>query len=389
MWQTLLFIGTAAIFVAMAFSALWHLRWVRRLPELATLVTPERPGSSASPKRVRCSVVIAARDEEARIEQTIRHLLVQRGVDLEVIVVDDRSRDRTGEILRTLAAEDSRLQVKTIDTLPAGWLGKCHACHLGAQQAQGDWILFTDADCWLKPDLIARALRVAERENAEHITLASGLSSSSPGLRASHLAFLLSTSNWFSATNRDTGRRHLGFGAFNLVRADSYQQCGGYEALKLTVLDDVKLGLLLQRAGKRTRAFMGGDDVEAHWGANAFSIVKIMEKNYFAAIEYRTWLVILGSAVMLFLSATVILGLLSGTVVGLLAAISPLAMIIPGVVIAQRLRWCQATALLIPLMFPIFYCALVNSAFVTLRQGGIRWRDTFYPLAKLRAESVR
>src|SRR6478735_1250320 len=108
MWATLIFSATAALFLAMTLTALWHLRWVRRLPSLEALEVAER--SSASPKRpVRCSVIIAARDEEARIESTIRHLLAQRGVEAEFIVVDDRSTDQTGEILRRLAKEDPRL----------------------------------------------------------------------------------------------------------------------------------------------------------------------------------------------------------------------------------------------------------------------------------------
>ncbi len=97
MWAKLIFDGTAALFLGMTIAALLNLRWVRRLPSLEALASE----LFASPleKAMRCSVVIAARDEEARIEQTIRHLLAQRGVELEIIVVDDRSADRTGEIL--------------------------------------------------------------------------------------------------------------------------------------------------------------------------------------------------------------------------------------------------------------------------------------------------
>lgn len=368
------------MFLGMTLVTLWHLRWVRRLPGSETF-PPSR-------EKIRCSVVIAARDEEARIEQTIRRVLGQRGVELELVVVDDRSRDRTGEILRALAKEDSRLVVKRVDVLPEGWLGKCHACHVGADAATGDWILFTDADCWIKPDVIKRALREAHRANVDHVTLASGLAAKSPGLAASHLAFLMGTANWFSGTNRKSGKRHLGFGAFNLVRTEVYRQCGGYEALRLTVLDDVKLGLLVRRAGKRTRAFIGGDDVEAHWGTNAFSIIKIMEKNYFAALEYRTWLVAAGTVFMVLLSALLVLGLISGTMAGVIAALSPLSMILPGILLARRLQWPWASALLIPFLFPIFHFALLNSTFATLRQGGIRWRETFYPLDVLRAGDI-
>jgi glycosyltransferase involved in cell wall biosynthesis len=92
-------------------------------------------------------------------------------VAVDVIVVDDRSTDQTPGILRRLASEDTRLQAARVEVLPDGWLGKCHACHVGARIATGEWILFTDRDCWLKPDVIARALRVADRDAADHITL--------------------------------------------------------------------------------------------------------------------------------------------------------------------------------------------------------------------------
>src|SRR5437870_13530146 len=156
MWATLLFSGTAALFLAMTFAALWHLRWVRRLPALETFTAADRSASSAE-ARVRCSVVIAARNEEERIEETIRHLLAQRGVEAEFIIVDDRSTDRTGEILRRLAQEDARVRIKRVEVLPNGWLGRCHACHLCATLATGEWVLFMGADCWFEPDCIARA----------------------------------------------------------------------------------------------------------------------------------------------------------------------------------------------------------------------------------------
>src|SRR5437870_6601407 len=217
MWATLLFSGTAALFLAMTFAALWHLRWVRRLPALETFTAADRSASSAE-ARVRCSVVIAARNEEERIEETIRHLLAQRGVEAEFIIVDDRSTDRTSEILRRLVKEDARVQVKRVDVLPEGWLGKCHACHVGANAATGEWILFTDADCWLKPDVIARAVSVARREAAEHITLTPGVLPETLGARAWHLAFLMSVADWISKVNRDVPKRYLGVGAFNLMR---------------------------------------------------------------------------------------------------------------------------------------------------------------------------
>src|SRR3954447_16352320 len=136
MWLTCLFLGVTALFVFMALSTLWHMRWVQRLPSGETLsIGAATAGHQSGP---RCSIIVAARDEESRIEGTIRHLLALKDVDAEFLVVDDRSVDGTPEILLRLAAEDSRLQIKRVDSLPEGWLGKCHACHVGASAATGE-----------------------------------------------------------------------------------------------------------------------------------------------------------------------------------------------------------------------------------------------------------
>ncbi|MEO8351224.1 MAG: glycosyltransferase family 2 protein [Chthoniobacteraceae bacterium] len=370
------------LFVGMSLTTLWHLRWVHRLPALEALPPPpvEPP---------RCSVIIAARDEEAQIEGTIQSLLAQEGVEIELIVVDDRSSDHTAKIVRTLAIGDERVHLKRVDVLPEDWLGKCHACHLGALAATGDWILFTDADCWLKPDVIVRALRVAERDHADHVTMAAGTKIASVGARAWYLLFLTGLLGWFSGVNRDRPRAHVGIGAFNLVRAAAYRQCGGYKALRLTVVDDIKLGLLLRRSGKRTRAFLGGDDVECHWGMTVRSMIKIMEKNYFAALDYRIGVAVAGALFVTLLVVVLIVSLLSRTAIGLAAALSPLTLIVPAGILARRVVWTWPCAVCMPFMFLAFLYALLNSTFTTLSRGGIRWRETFYPLANLRAGNVQ
>jgi hypothetical protein len=385
MWMNTLFLGVAALLAAGALSGCWHGRWMRRLPGLGD----DSPAAPAEPTRTRCSVIVAARDEEARIEQTVRRLLAQRDVELEVIVVDDRSTDRTGAILAALAREDSRVRPQRVDVLPEGWLGKCHACHRGAMAATGDWLLFTDADCWSRPDVLRRALAAAQQAGVEHVTLSSGLAVSGPGLRAGSLLFHLSLANWFSGVNRDRPKAHVGFGAFNLVRASAYRACGGYEALRLTVLDDVKLGLLIRRAGFRTRAFLGGSDVEALWGTRLWDSVRLMEKNYFAALEFSLPLALGVCGFLCFLMGTAVMGAIVGTPAGWVAAVSPWFLAIPGAILSRRLGWPWWQALGMPLALPVFVSALVHSTYRTLSRGGVRWRETFYPLAVLRAGRVR
>ena len=384
MWLTLIFGGTAVLFLGMSAAAVFHSRWARRLPSLEELCVTVRGRPP-----IRCSVVLAARDEAARIESTVRHLLAQTGVQVEIIVVDDRSTDRTSEILQRLAAEDTRLQVKRVEVLPEGWLGKCHACHLGANAATGDWILFTDADCWLRPDVIQRALAVAERAKADHVTLTAGVVPESVGAQAWHLAFLFSLANWFSGVNRDKPRKYLGMGAFNLARASAYRECGGYAALRLTVLDDVRLGLLLRRAGKRTRGFIGGADAECHWSPTARGMIKIMEKNFFAAMDYRLVPALVAGLGGILVWSVAIIGPFTGTVAGLAAGLAVLSLMLPAGILARRLGWCFRGAALMPFIFPVLFYAMLNSAWVTVRQGGVRWRDTFYPLKDLRAGGVR
>ena len=337
----------------------------------------------------RVSVVVAARDEAAGIEASVRTLLAQRDVALEVMVVNDRSVDETGPIVHRLAAGDARLRVIEVATLPEGWLGKCHACHVGAAAASGDWILFTDADCRLPPDVVARALRVAARAGVDHVALTPGLTGATIGAKAWHLVFLGSIGSWIANANRDVKDAYVGIGAFNLVRAAVYRAGGGHEALRLTVIDDIRLGLLVRRAGGRTRGFIGGPDAACDWAKTVVEAVRLTEKNYFAAVDYRLAPAFGGPVVFALLHAAVLAGLASGTWLGLAAGLSPLLLAPPAAVYARRLDWPLLPALLAPAFYPVVMFAVLRSAVITLRQGGIRWRDTFYPLAQLRNGALR
>ena len=191
-----------------------HQRWAHRLPSLdACRRTPA--GRRARP----VSVVIAARDEAAAIEAPSGALLAQQGVALEVIVVSDRSIDGTADIVRRLGGRGSAGARRRGDArCPTRWLGKSHALHIGAAAATGDWILFTDADCRLAPDVVARALRGAARERVDHVALTPAPIAAHARRQRLVLVFGASIANWFGRANRDLPGGHFGFGAFNLVR---------------------------------------------------------------------------------------------------------------------------------------------------------------------------
>jgi hypothetical protein len=118
-------------------------------------------------------------------------------------------------------------------------------------------------------------------------------------------------------------------------------------------------------------------------------MVKIMEKNCFAALDYRLGLALAGTVFVIIISAILVLGLVSGTAGGLVAAFSPLSLILPAAILARRLGWSWPCTIFVPFMCPVFLYALLNSTFLALRQGGIRWRETFYSLKTLRKGNVR
>jgi hypothetical protein len=230
---------------------------------------------------------------------------------------------------------------------------------------------------------------VADWEDAGHVTLTPGVAAKTPGAQPWHVAFLLSISHWISGVNRDRPKAFVGVGAFNLVRAATYRRCGGYQALRLTVVDDVKLGLLMRRAGVRTRAFIGADEIECHWGTTVGGLIKVMEKNFFAALEFRLAAVVALAVGGVLMMGAVIIGPFTGSIAGIAAGLAPLSLVVPAAIGARRLGWSIGSAVAAPFMFPVFLYAMVRSTFVALRHGGIRWRDTFYPLNLLRAGNLR
>ena len=336
----------------------------------------------------RVSVIITARDEEARIETSVRRMLDQADIDVEVVVVDDRSADRTPAIVSALEREDSRVRVQRIDHLPDDWLGKPHACHVGAGLASGEWLLFSDADAWLTRRVIARAIDAALAADADHVCLIPSEPDATVAARATLINLSAGLVNYAARANRDDPRSMIGVGAFNLVRAESYRTIGGHEPLRLEVVDDLKLGLLLRRAGFRSRAFGSVGDVEVHWSPTARQLIRALEKNMFAMLDFSALRAVIALGGLSLLVGVALATPFVGGVAGLVALGGWLTTLVPSLMMARRARWGVLAAFLTPFMMPVMIHAVANSAWVTLRQRGIRWRGTFYPLDVLRRGRV-
>src|SRR5271157_3601601 len=121
------------------------------------------------------SVIFAARDEAENLPAALASLLGLTYPRYEVIAVNDRSSDETSGILNQFARTSKLLRVIYIHELPAGWLGKTHALNAGGQASSGEWLVFTDADVHFDPDVLSRALWLAEERGWDHMTLLSGM----------------------------------------------------------------------------------------------------------------------------------------------------------------------------------------------------------------------
>jgi hypothetical protein len=387
-----------------------------RLPRL--IDAPERRpdsapdharGSPADPSAPRVSLIVPARNEEEHIEAALRSLLSQDHPALEVIAVEDRSDDATGRILRSLAAQDPRLRVVGIDELPEGWLGKPHALAQGLKAATGDWLLLTDADVRMAPDVVRRAVALAERERVEHLAVFPDLLGGTFGLRVvagtfgAHLLARLS----LRRLRNPRSLHSIGVGAFNLVRRDLMERTPGFEWLRMEVADDLGLGRMVKMAGGRTLVVSGCGKVVVPWYRDVPDMIRGLEKNSFGFIAgyrpLRALALALGAATFALAPwLTLLLSTAAGQALagpgqgaistgarasvlllplGLSALLAPVAC---GIVGRVRYRLEILPALLVPLGLLTLSWSLLLSAFHGWRRGGIVWRGTFYRLSELR-----
>jgi len=351
------------------------------------------------------TIVVPARNEEAEIEPALRSVLELNYPRFEIVAVNDRSTDQTGAIMDRIAAEPAaqgRLRVIHVRNLPAGWLGKVHAMWLGsqgnasqknaaqgtaAQQITSDWLLFTDADCVFRPDCLRRAIHYATKTATDHLvlfptahmkTLGERMMIGFPQVMAS---FVMRA--W--KVRDPNARDHIGVGAFNLVRRSAYEAIGTYEALRLEVVDDIKLGEAIKKAGLRQDVVFGHEFVSLRWAVGAAGVVANLEKNLFAFLRFRVSLALVVCALTLFLCVCPFLGLL-------LApgwARAPFAVAIAMIALVYTLtgRYMASSPwmfLTCPIAALIFAFATLQSAFIAVRDGAITWRGTRYPLEELR-----
>src|SRR5438105_7067485 len=348
------------------------LRTIVNLSLIPRLRADMRPASAPL-----VSVIIPARDEAHIIERTVRAFLAQTYVNLEVIVVNDRSADGTGDIVR--AIHDDRLTVIDGSEPSAGWLGKPWALHQGSDAARGELLLFVDADVFYAPAAVAAAVAHAHDRHSALLTLfprfemrGFGENAAMPMLAMFCFTFMPA---WMSNRTRFAALA-IGGGTGNLVTRSAYAASGGHEALRDAVVDDVALARLVRRSGGTTEVVRADGLVSLRMYHGLAEVVEGFTKNAFAIYgrNYVFGLLINAAALIFHILPYVLAFAGDRTGVTTVVIIS-----ITRLILFRSLRYRLDSALFLhPVMVAIWIWIFLRSMWLTGIRRKLLWRGRTY-----------
>ncbi|MCU1248607.1 MAG: glycosyl transferase family 2 [Edaphobacter sp.] len=359
------------------------------LPSIPNLLLPEHNIAPAGSLSI--TIIVPARNEAADIAATLHSLLAQDYPNLQIIAVDDRSTDQTGDLIDTIATEHpDQLRALHVTELPAGWLGKTHAMALAARQASTDYLLFTDADVLFRSDAIRRALAHAVATSADHlVTIPTTLIHRWD--EAAILGFFQTFALWgarpWRVADAKSKRDALGIGAFNLLSRSAYLHIGGFESLRMEILEDLALARRIKHAGLVQRVAFGRGLVSLHWASGVAGLVGVMTKNLFSAFRFSIGLALLG-CLWLFVFCVAPAAGLFFTPTRIPATLTIAAVVWAYGLMSRHSGISTGYALFFPFGALVFIFTLLRSMLMTLKRGGVMWRGTFYPLAELRKNAA-
>lgn len=358
------------------------------LPALVTAVNlvvfraPPRPRLET---RAKVSLLIPARDEETNIGGALRAALASEGVELEVLVLDDASTDRTAAIVAACMRDDARLRLVAAPPLPPGWCGKQHACHVLAGHARHPLLVFIDADVRLAPEALMRIAGLLERKG---IDLASGFPEQQTGTLPEALVVPLIHVLLLGYLPIPLARRSrdpafgAGCGQLMAVRRDAYRRAGGHAAIRNSRHDGLMLPRAFRRAGcatelfdatdlARCRMYRGGREV---WHGFAKNATEGMAR----PLALPLWTLLLGGGhVLPFL---VLLAALAAGAWSALAASALAGACVYGIRTALTLRFRQSWlgVLLHPLGIALLLALQWSALLAALRGRPAVWRGRAY-----------
>jgi chlorobactene glucosyltransferase len=363
------------------------------------LIANLRMVEKATPSRVNptglewVSVLVPARNEARNIRRCLESLLAQDYPLMEVLVLDDGSTDETPEIVAEMARRDPRLRLIPGQPLPAGWMGKNFACYQLAQEARGDWLLFTDADTVHHPQAVSWALTAAKQNRADLVTLVPHAVTHTFG---EQLLLPIIPFGILSLFPLALGARlripafTMAIGTFMLFRRETYERIGGHAAVRGEIAEDVVLARRIRRHGGRVVLLDGADYLDVHFYRGFWESWHGLAKSAFAALEYHLLLTVLMLLFYGFLFLWPVFLLYGGLLLGRMGE-PALRLALFQVflnsglwyAVAVRFRLPRITAFLYPVTVLLVILVVLDSMRMTV-WGGIGWKERVYRVRELR-----
>jgi glycosyltransferase involved in cell wall biosynthesis len=372
------------------FCLLWCVSFILTLYSLFVLRIFEKINPPSPQKWPRLSIVIATCNDADTIEKAVNTLLQQDYPDLEIVVVNDRSTDGTGALIEKIAREDSRVRTAHIQHLPPGWLGKVHALHVGTQKVSGEWILYTDADVHFRQGTLRKALALVLADQTDHLVLMPIPHNNSFWFEVVMMAFgpLFVLATRATLIGKPGSKAFVGAGAFNLIRKAALDRTEGFPWLRMEVVDDVGLGLMLQRSGAKSSFAVTLQGISLTWYPSLSAMFKGLEKNIFGVAAYYSIARMIGIIALMWAYAIApLIAILCAYVPYLFAAgvIAYLSLLAGA--LGMKIKFKQK---LLPLLFlqvglVLISIMLLRSGILCALRGGIIWRGTRYSIDELRA----
>src|SRR4030042_514165 len=231
------------------------------------------------------SIIIPVCNEIDTFEPAFNSLTNLDYPKVEFIIVDDRSTDGTSALIDRIATRDNRVRVIHIEELPEGWLGKTHALKVGAENAKGEFMLFTDADIHFSTTIIKKAISQCINEKIDFLTLIPKFENVNILLDTA-ISFMIRAifaGNRVWETNDPRSKHAVGFGPFILVNKETFQKSRGFEWMKMDICDDLAFGLLMKQAGARGKAMVATSDVSLTYSRSFYDYAKSTEKTGLAS----------------------------------------------------------------------------------------------------------
>lgn len=343
-----------------------------------------RPLTKDHPK---VSIILTALNEEDYIAETVKRLMNIDYPNLEMIIVNDRSTDNTGHVLNELQQQCPHLKTYHIDRLPEGWLGKNHAMQKGSEIAEGEYLLFIDADTLLESTTLSRAMQYVLDHELDHLTSIYQLKKSHSLINAViedlTIEGFKTAKPWLA--NNPQFKNFVGNGKFNLLKTSAYRAIEGHQKIKLCVVDDQMLGMHLKWAGFKQDVFISNQYIIVDWYTSIKGFIKGVEKHIFPSFAYSVPAVIVLSFMgfMLHIFPLFAIFLTDG-----------LTQLLNIVIVLMRILSCQyfmhliyqnKTIALMSLVTPIIgLITLWNSTYQYIKTNGIVWKGTHYQICALK-----